>query len=134
MYHHLLTEAMKDPDRPDISGGLLEALVSSRDERVRAEQRSTCAADRISCEIAYDRALIEICRAMGITACPDGFLSPISERHRLETSLADLGPVWSAFVYPDRAATSLTVVPDLGEEYTKRQATGQCPCARRNVA
>jgi hypothetical protein len=90
MYYELLTASLADvmlaARRP------VAALVSDAvDRRLALRSGSADAASGVAVQLAYDLALLRLCRALDEPADPVGFTRPLLERHRLEARLVDRG-------------------------------------------
>ena len=108
-YAELLFRALEE-ERPQgvLGGALLEDLVAAgaalRSTRVTTGDPGV--GRGLSLVLAYDKALIRLCRAMSISIEKDRFSSPMAERSRLEAELSDIGPNWRVFI-----ASTSPVVP-----------------------
>jgi hypothetical protein len=90
-YVALLEEAVEES--ADWNGrSPLEVLARAASRRTAYGRRVLF--DGLDEELAYDRALIDVCNVMGISATPEGFLLRARERARLERALAELGGTW----------------------------------------
>ena len=93
----LVTAVAEDGPAGVLDGALLEDLAAAgRDLAISQGNRP--AAHALATQLAYDRALIRLCKAMSIEAAPERFAAPVAERRRLEGCLADLGPNWRWFI------------------------------------
>lgn len=114
MYAALLSEAMAlDHDPPSLVASLVQMTTDCRKKLIENQRgRQETAAASLSNEVAYDRALIHLCRAIGIETAPNRFGVPSAERERLERRLSQVGlPVndcWAPFVSPDEPTGGAT--------------------------
>jgi hypothetical protein len=90
MYVHMLSSAL---EAWDLKLGGEELLNHTVECRVRMLGTGTAhgasAYEALAAEIAYDRALIQLCAETGIDAGPTSFGQPDIERARLEACLTD---------------------------------------------
>ena len=94
MYSDLLAASLDDPVTPDTPPGeLLVELLDCRRRLVASSDptRPPRSAADLAVHLAYDRSLIEFCRARGIDTDPSRFSDLHRERHRLEDELARMG-------------------------------------------
>jgi hypothetical protein len=92
-YVALLREAVRSGET-DWEQSPLETLA-------RASSTTTYGPDSfgsLADQVAYDRALMSVCQAMGIATSVERFDRPATERARLEQALAQLGPQWKKFL------------------------------------
>ncbi len=90
MYYELLTASLAGVGRSDRRS--VVDLVADAVERRRALQGGTAdAASGVAVQLAYDLALLRLCRALDVAADPAGFTRPLPERRRLESLLAGRG-------------------------------------------
>lgn len=92
MYVDVLAGAFDAWDT-DLSGeALLDYVVTCRSVLLATGAgRGHSAQDLLAAEVAYDRALIRLCDALGIAARIDSFADPRRERSRLESQLSAAG-------------------------------------------
>ena len=107
-YAELLSRVLEEETPRGILGGaLLEDLVTAGGALRRMQAASAETGGRsVALMLAYDKALIRLCRAMSISTEADRFSSPAAERSRLECELSDIGPHWRVFI----ASTSPAVL------------------------
>lgn len=92
MYVEILSRALDDQEcEMRTCDSLLDAANDCRAQMLDCRiHKWESAESRIACEIAYDRALINLCVEMDIDVSADRFSHPNSERERLERALARL--------------------------------------------
>jgi hypothetical protein len=92
MYVDILSSAL-DEWVEELSGdALVEYALTCREEMLRAGPHiGDSAYASLASEIAYDRALITLCIANGISAAATSFTFPHAERLRVEAALANVG-------------------------------------------
>jgi hypothetical protein len=93
MYVELLSALLAHEEDPvTTSDSLLDAVFACRRRMLNDERRTgTSAEDRLADQIAYDRALVNLCAATGIDVDPTRFAHPLQERSRLEGALTAHG-------------------------------------------
>jgi hypothetical protein len=93
MYSQILTEAIGRDEDSSMSLEALKQVVEHHHTKVLEDRKFGCESAEIQLanEVAYDRALIRLCVAIGIETNPDLFSYPRAERERLEQNLADAG-------------------------------------------
>jgi hypothetical protein len=98
MYRELLSTAVAHEEAPVAPvGASLELAIECR-ERMLGYRAGTngSAQHKLASEVAYDRALVNLCAASGIDVDMSRFNQPQQARERLESALAgigiDLGP------------------------------------------
>jgi hypothetical protein len=92
MYPHLLSSAQGDIVEDLVGQALIDHAIVCRTATLDCGPRpgqSVYAA--LATEVAYDRALINLCRANGVEAIESSFSHPGEGRDRLERALATAG-------------------------------------------
>lgn len=85
MYVDMLTTALNGWESELCGSELVEYVIDCRKRLLVSGIGTSADADiSLAAELAYDRALILLCRDLGIEVGPDGFASPFSERSRIE--------------------------------------------------
>ena len=108
-YAELLCRVLEEETPSGVLGGaLLEDLVAAGAglRRMRRTSADAGAGSGLSLLLAYDKALIRLCRAMSIPTEAGRFSSPAAERSRLEAQLCALGPNWRVFIASSSPAVS----------------------------
>lgn len=97
MYRALLAASLADAgvnensDR-QTAGELLASLLVARGRLVEGGRDSAGSAhERVTRELAYDVALVRLCRARGVAVDEGGFAQPVEQRYRLERMLEAQG-------------------------------------------
>ncbi len=98
MYVELLSAVLADEDaNPVTAGSALDVAIECRSRMLRSKVQATVSAQhQLAYEIAYDRALVNLCALNGIDVDPERFAHPREERERLERALAETGVDLSA--------------------------------------
>jgi hypothetical protein len=93
MYMELLSTAVAHEEAPVVTvGSRLDVAIDCRERMLRYRgQTGSSAQHKLAREVAYDRALVNLCAASGITVDIKRFAHPQQERLRLEGALADIG-------------------------------------------
>jgi hypothetical protein len=92
MYVDLLSSVLSDVADELTGDALLGYTLTCRDEMLRASpSKSGAAYVALAAEVAYDRALLKLCKANNIEVIPANFARPREERARLEHELAQSG-------------------------------------------
>ena len=105
IYAHLLEDALGQtgPGKSSTTGDVLARLLEIR-RRLGTSPSSYTGADwapdAIADELAYDVALIELCRRLGIEVDVTRFGQPKHERTRLEQALEARGCDWTSSMLP----------------------------------
>lgn len=90
MYIDMLSSALLAWDLELSSEELLDLVLECRVRMLgTGTARGASAYDALAAELAYDRALIQLCGDYGISANADAFDQPHIERARLEQCLSD---------------------------------------------
>jgi hypothetical protein len=107
MYVDILSAALAgEHGGPTTSEGLFSAAILCRTRMLDSRRRRRGSAEsQLAYEVDYDRALINLCTALGIDTQPGRFAQPAEERSRLEQALAAAGE--------DLAAISASHQPQL---------------------
>ena len=90
MYVDYLMSALK-VDRPSGHALIDDALVCRDEMLTVGSHHGDSAYSALAAQVAYDRALINLCRSRGIAVAPTSFKFPSVERNRLEQELANAG-------------------------------------------
>jgi hypothetical protein len=93
MYVDILSAALEGENvGPSTREGLFAAAIACRARMLDSRRRRGDPAEQqLVCEVDYDRALINLCTALGIDAPTGQFAHPAGERSRLELALAAAG-------------------------------------------
>lgn len=95
MYRELLSLSLASTSEPTGDGSLDHLLDEARLARVRARRRPRGPQESVegdvARELAYDLALVRLCRSAGTPVDLDGFVTPARERERLERCLLERG-------------------------------------------
>jgi len=93
MYVELLSAVVAEGKaRPSTGDALLDAAIGCREQLLGYRPQATSSAQSgLAFEVAYDRALLNLCSANGIAVDPRNFIHPREERSRLEAVLAERG-------------------------------------------
>ena len=93
MYVEILSQAMAGEEEPAQSrASLLDATCECRQQMLETRRRVDGTPEhRLAHEVAYDRALLRLCAALGIETVLGRFNRPLEERDRLEHELATRG-------------------------------------------
>jgi hypothetical protein len=93
MYVELLSAVLAAEEaEPVTADSLLDVAADCRARMLRSRtQRTVSAKHALANEIAYDRALVNLCAFHGIEVDPGRFTHPREERARLERALAEIG-------------------------------------------
>jgi hypothetical protein len=92
MYVSLLRRSLDAWSDEFNNDDLLEHVLGCRLETLAvAPHREGSVYSALAAEVGYDRALIKLCEAHGISASPEHFDKPTEERRRLELALFDDG-------------------------------------------
>jgi hypothetical protein len=103
MYVELLSAVLAGEDAmPETADVLLDVAVACRARMLGSKAGVTVSAKHaLAYEIAYDRALVNLCAVGGIDVDPGRFAHPGEERARLERSLAETGVDLCNAQHPD---------------------------------
>jgi hypothetical protein len=93
MYVELLSAVLADEEtKPVRSDSPLDVARECRGRMLERRGRTGGSIQHeLADEVAYDRALVNLCAASGLDVDPKGFSHPRRERARLENALAELG-------------------------------------------
>ena len=93
MYVELLSALLVDGEaRPVTNDSPLEMALDCRDRMLERRGRPGGSIQHeLADEVAYDRALLNLCAASGVDADARFFSHPLRERARLEDALAEQG-------------------------------------------
>ena len=92
MYVELLTSALDEPIEDLEDDALADHALACRADFLRlGSHQGTSAYTALALEVAYDRALLQLCTARGIAVTSARFVHPKEERRRLELELAAAG-------------------------------------------
>ena len=92
MYSHILSTALDDWVDELTGDALIDYARACRTEMLMPRgYQGMSALTSLATEVAYDRALLKLCEAHGITVVDLNFLRPQEDRARLEAALAEAG-------------------------------------------
>ncbi len=93
MYVELLSALLADGEtRPVRDDSPLDMALDCRGRMLERRGRPGGSIQHeLADEVAYDRALVNLCAASGVDADPTRFSHPLRERARLENALAERG-------------------------------------------